>query len=105
MNLFTASWLRLSLVNLGASVVPNLNIRCRCVCSWFPMLNMLLLGKAASPCPGRPCHVGLAGAEEDEDDEVGPLVLSSLLSSRSLDRLGLDDRWDVSSIVRIKALP
>ena len=51
---------------------------------------MLLLGKSASPCPGRPCNADLAGAEEDEDDEVDLLALSSLLSSRSLDRLGLD---------------
>ena len=59
-------------------------------------LLLVLLGNAASPCPGRPCHAGLAGVE-DEDEEVGLLVLSSLLSSRSLDRLGIDDRWDLSS--------
>ena len=29
-----------------------------------------LLGNAASPCPGRPRHAGLAGVE-DEDEEVG----------------------------------
>ena len=61
------------------------------------MLTLLLLGKAASPRPGRPSHVGLGGAEDEDDEEVGLLDLSSLLSPRSLDRLGLDDRWDVSS--------
>ena len=35
--------------------------------------------------------------EENEDDEVGLFALSSLLSPRSLDRLGLNDQWDVSS--------
>ena len=53
------------------------------------MLTMLLLGKAASPRPGRPSHGGLGGAEDEDDEEVGLLNLSSLLSPRSLDRLGL----------------
>ena len=57
---------------------------------------MVLLGNAASPCPGRPCQAGMAGAEDD-DEEVGLRALSSLLSPWSLDRLGLNDRWDVSS--------
>ena len=96
MNLFTASWLRLLTVNLGVSINPNFNILCSCVCSCFTLPPMVLLGNAASPCPGRPSHAGLAG-EEDEDEEVGLRALSSLLSPRSLDRLGITNRWDVSS--------
>ena len=83
MNLFTASLLRLSLVSLGATSVPNRNIRCNWVCSWFTMLTMLLLGKAASPRPGRPSHVGLGGAEDEDNEEVGLRDRSSLLSPRS----------------------
>ena len=75
---------------------PNFNILCSCVCSWFTLLPMVLLGNAASPCPGRPCQAGMVGVG-DEDEEVGLRTLSSLLSPRSLDRLGLNDRWDVSS--------
>ena len=59
---------------------------------------MVLLGNVVSPCPDRPCQTGMAGAEdEDKDKEVGLYALSSLLSPRSLDRLGLNDRWNVSS--------
>ena len=38
-------------------------------CSWFTVVNMLLLGKAAKPCPGRPCQAGLVDDEEDDEDE------------------------------------
>ena len=83
------------LVNLGASVVPNFISRAIAVCSWFPVFVHLLPGKAANPCPGLVCHAGIV---EDEEEEVArlnhpnPLALSPLLSSGSLDRLGLDDR-------------
>ena len=96
MNLVTASWLRLLTVNLGVSINPNFNILYSCVCTWFTLPPMVLLGNAASPCPGRPCQAGIASAE-DEDEEVSLRALSSLLSPRSLDRLSLNNRWDVSS--------
>ena len=95
MNLATDALLRLSLVNLGVSVVPNFKIRAIDVCSGFPEFVHLLPGKAAIPCPGL---VSQAGVLEDEEDEVGRLDrstlsdLSSLYSSGSLDRLGRDDR-------------
>ena len=58
---------RLSLVNLGASVVPNLISRAIEVCSGFLVFVHLLPGKAANPCPGLVCH---AGVVEDEEEEV-----------------------------------
>ena len=68
MNLATDALLRLSLVNLGVSVVPNFRIRAIDVCSGFPVFVHLLLGKAANPCPGLVSH---AGVVEDEEEEVG----------------------------------
>ena len=68
MNLATDVLLRLSLVNLGVSVVPNYSIRAIVVCSGFPVFVHLLPGKAANPCPGL---VSQAGVVEDEEEEVG----------------------------------
>jgi hypothetical protein len=55
---------------------------------WFPAV-----GECSESISG---SSPLAGVE-DEDEEVNLLALSSLLSPRSLDRLGINDRWDVSS--------
>ena len=57
----TDALLRLSLGNLGASVVPNLCSRAIDVCSWFTVFGHRLPGKAAISCP---CHVGVVDEED-----------------------------------------
>ena len=64
MNAATDVLSRFSLVNLGASVVPNFIIRAIAVCSVLNVLVHLLPGKAANPCPSLACHAGVVDEVE-----------------------------------------